>query len=104
MDVITVTGPISPSALGFTQPHEHVLVDLSLAKGRWDYEGTLVDVEIAIEEVRAYARSGGASLVEMTTSDLGRDPMGLARVSKETGVQIIMGSGWYREPYYPETI
>lgn len=101
---MTVTGPISPDALGFTQPHEHVLVDLSLAKGRWDYEGSLVDVEIAIEEVRAYARSGGTSLVEMTTPDLGRDPLGLARVSRETGVQIVMGSGWYREPYYPETI
>ena len=74
MDIMTVTGPIGPHALGFTQPHEHVLVDLSLAKGRWDYEGTLVDVEIAIEEVRAYARSGGTSLVEMTTPDLGRDP------------------------------
>lgn len=104
MDVMTVTGPVDPDELGFTHPHEHLLLDLSLAKNRWDYEGTLLDVEVAIEEVRAYKTAGGCSLVELTTPDLGRDPQGLSRVSEATGVKIIMGSGWYRQPYYPETI
>lgn len=101
---MTVTGPMAPEGLGFTQPHEHVLLDLSRAHARWDYEGLLADVDVAIEEIRAYRASGGVSLVEVTTPDLGRDPAGLARVSAETGVRIVMGTGWYREPYYPELI
>jgi predicted metal-dependent phosphotriesterase family hydrolase len=101
---MTVTGPIAAEELGFTQPHEHVLLDLSLAKARWDYEGTLTDVDVAIREVAGYRRAGGSSLVEMTTADLGRDPLALARVSAETGVKIVMGAGWYRQPYYPEMI
>jgi phosphotriesterase-related protein len=104
MDVMTVTGPIEPHELGFTQPHEHVLVDLALAKSRWDYEGTLIDVDVALEEVRAYGEAGGSCLVEMTTADLGRDPAGLLRISTETEVKLVMGTGWYRQPYYPEMI
>jgi phosphotriesterase-related protein len=104
MTVTTVTGSVCSNDLGFTQPHEHVLLDLSRAYARWDYEGVLTDVDVAIEEVRAYRASGGTSLVEVTTPDLGRDPAGLVRVSRETGVQIVMGTGWYRQPYYPELI
>jgi phosphotriesterase-related protein len=104
MTVMTVTGPVRPADLGFTQPHEHVLIDLSRARARWDYEGLLIDTDVAAEELRAYRASGGRSLVEVTTPDLGRDPAGLARVSRDSGVQIVMGTGWYREPYYPELI
>jgi phosphotriesterase-related protein len=36
--------------------------------------------------------------------DTRRDPDALARISAATGVHIVMGCGWYREPYYPPDI
>lgn len=104
MVIRSVLGDIPAASLGFVQPHEHVLVDLSVARGRWDLEGQLIDEVVAITEVSAYRTGGGDSLVEMTTDDFGRSPEGLARVSAATGVNIIMGCGWYRQPYYPEYI
>jgi predicted metal-dependent phosphotriesterase family hydrolase len=99
-----VTGEIPAASLGFTQGHEHVLVDLSRAAGRWDYEGVLLDREVAANELTLYRQTGGDSIVEMTTSDLGRDPVGLREVSMASQVHIVMGCGWYREPYYPPEI
>ena len=49
-------------------------------------------------------RAGGTALVEVTTPDFGRDPERLRRVAERTGLRIVMGTGWYRQPYYPESI
>lgn len=100
----TVLGDVAASALGHVQPHEHILCDLSLAPGRWDIEGQLVDTSIAAAEVAAFHSSPGDTLVDMTTSDFGRCPTGLAEIAQRTGVQIVMGCGWYRQPYYPPLI
>ena len=104
MDVMTVTGPIEPRVLGHVQPHEHVLIDMTLAPYRWDYDGHLTDVSIATQELSAFRDAGGVTLVDVTTPDLGRDPEGLVEASEGSGVQIVMGTGWYREPYYPPSI
>ena len=104
MDVMTVTGPVPASSLGFVLPHEHLLIDLTRAKARWDLEGLLDEPAIAATELAAFGVLGGRTLVEMTTDDLGRDPAGLRSVSTASGVNVVMGTGWYREPYYPESI
>jgi phosphotriesterase-related protein len=104
MQVMTVRGPVGAAELGHTQPHEHVLLDLARAPYRWDLEGTLTDTSVATEAVAEYRKAGGRTIVEVTTADLGRDPLGLRAVSAETGVHIVMGTGWYRAPYYPEAI
>ncbi|MBS1677735.1 MAG: hypothetical protein JST08_10160 [Actinobacteria bacterium] len=58
----------------------------------------LWDEEEAIEELGHYAVAGGASLVESTSIGLGRDAAGLARVSRASGVNVIMGCGFYCRP------
>mgnify|MGYP000555923859 CR=1 FL=1 len=35
--VMTVLGPVEPSALGFTLPHEHTQCALWHIQDRWDY-------------------------------------------------------------------
>ena len=35
--VMTVRGPVDPSELGFTLPHEHTQIHLWQIEGRWDY-------------------------------------------------------------------
>ena len=102
MHVMTVLGPIDAERMGFTQPHEHVLIDHF--NMRLNYEAILEDVGLATEEVQAYADAGGRTLVDTTNVGIERDPEGLAEVSRATGVNIVMGAGWYRETVYPPVV
>jgi len=99
---MTVQGPIDAETMGFTQPHEHVLLDLFDMKG--SYDGILEDRGLATEEVQAYRDAGGRTIVDTTSMGIGRDPEGLVEVSRATGVNIVMGTGWYRETVYPRVV
>ena len=123
--VQTVLGPIDPDDLGITLTHEHLLIDFRplfvdppeasrkalsmqpIAMGNiswirrnwpshWEDMG-LFDEEEMIEEASLFYRAGGQTVVEATSIGLERDPMGLARNSRATGLNIIMGSGHYVE-------
>ncbi len=98
----TVRGPIDPGALGRTLAHEHVFCDLYRVTGNVNH--LLNDEELAVVELGALVRAGGTALVEVTTPDLGRDVARLRRVAERTGLHIVMGTGWYRQPFYPEII
>ena len=125
----TVNGPIDPDSLGITLTHEHLLIDLSWfrpepaeasAKGFFhkplsqDMLGyirhhampnrdssQLLDVNVAIDETMLYKQYGGGSMVDATSIGIARDPLGLARVSRATGVNIIMGASHYVAPAHP---
>ena len=98
----TVLGEIEPAALGRTLMHEHVICDMYRVTGRLNE--LLNDEALAVDELALLREAGGAALVETTTPDLGRDPAALRRISATTGLHIIMGSGWYRQPFYPPEI
>ncbi len=98
----TVLGEIEPSVLGRTLMHEHIFCDLYRVTGRLNE--LLNDEALAVEELSALRQAGGAALVEVTTPDMGRDPKALCRVAEKTGLHIIMGTGWYRQPFYPPEI
>lgn len=100
--VTTVLGPIPPAELGRTLMHEHLLCDFYRVTG--DLDQLLNDEHLACDELLSLVEAGGAALVECTTPDFGRDPQGLRRISERTGVHIVMGTGWYRQPYYPPEI
>lgn len=98
----TVLGAIEPDALGRTLMHEHVFCDIYRVTGRLNE--LLNDEALAVAELKLLRQAGGAALVDATTTDLGRDPEALRRVARATGLHIIMGSGWYRQPFYPPEI
>lgn len=98
----TVTGEIESSILGRTLMHEHVFCDSYRVSGRLNE--LLNDEALAVEELAALHEAGGNALVEVTTPDLGRDPLALRRVSEKTKLHIVMGTGWYRQPFYPSAI
>ncbi len=56
MEVMTVLGPIDAETMGFTQPHEHVLLDHFDMKG--SYDAIVTDRELAAEEVRRSTTPG----------------------------------------------
>ena len=127
----TVLGDISSEDLGFTLPHEHLLLDFSfMFKPSQDKEESnksyvevsedmqllawimydpfrnrdnliTIDEDIAISELNLYKRVGGISLVDTTSIGLGRDPLALARISRATGINVIMGSGYYVDVLHP---
>lgn len=127
--VQTVLGPINPDDLGVTMTHEHILgsfdgvfpvpVEASyrgryeapfsievlgwIHHGRWSNRDNagLDDIPIQIEEVELYKQFGGSALVDATNIGIGRDPIGLTRVSRATGVHIIMGSSFYVGSRHP---
>jgi predicted metal-dependent phosphotriesterase family hydrolase len=103
MAVMTVTGPVEAADLGITQPHEHLLINLYGTVMVWNYSA-FEDVDLAIQEIGAFRAAGGRTIVETTTIGIGRDPVGLKRISEASGVNVIMGAGWYREPVYPPEI
>jgi len=99
--VQTVTGAVPPDSLGFVLPHEHTGISLWWIDGRWDYWELTPDDELILPELAAYRAAGGGTLVDLTLPGVGRDPERLRRYAEATGLNIVMGAGWYRMAYYP---
>ena len=90
MLVQTVDGAIDAQDLGRTQMHEHLLLDIYPT--RWSFEHILDDVDVAIAEMVDFRAAGGGCLVEVTPRGAGRNPAGLRRISRASGVHIVMGT------------
>lgn len=101
--VVTVLGEVDSKELGHIQPHEHIFVDISWIPNRWDFP-VLEDYSQMKEELTLYKSTGGGTLVDVTPLSCGRDPERLKQISMETGVNVVMGTSWYRAPYYPDLI
>ena len=109
---MTVTGPISPDQLGFTLPHEHIYLDLM--RDDWVGQNYLADPELAEIEVKRYKDAGGTTLVDLTSGGLENDhelifddelnhvelPVAVRDIAIKTGINVVLGCGWYRESYY----
>jgi phosphotriesterase-related protein len=126
MRAIAVTGEVDRNDLGFALPHEHLhctssflcqgdsndvrpvsmIPDALLRTRPMDFASNLDlrDEPTAREELLAYARAGGGTLVELTTPDLGRDSGVLRRLSEASGVTVVMGTGYYVDATLPATI
>jgi phosphotriesterase-related protein len=130
--VMTVNGPIKSADLGVTLMHEHLQNDCScwwnppkeqerqhLAEGpvridilselRQDpfvnkHNIALDELGLCIEEVGAFARAGGRTVVDPTCRGIGRDPVKLRRIAAESGLNIVMGAGYYLASSMPDEV
>ncbi len=122
--VQTVLGLIDGDELGLTTPHEHILLDLTVrfklaeesvtAKTMAEKPMTpdmagwirfhlfenrdnllLNDETLAIKEIMRFKLAGGKSVVDVTNWGIGQDPYAMARIARATGLNIIMGTGYY---------
>ena len=105
--VMSVTGPIEADQLGFTLMHEHLYVDIR--RDQWNLENITNDPELVYSELMQYVNAGGVTLVDQTSNGLKgvdqplfstKHPLAIKEMAERTGLQIILGSGWYRESYY----
>ncbi|WP_022890810.1 phosphotriesterase family protein [Agromyces italicus] len=126
--VQTVTGPVPPESLGPTLMHEHVFVDLrrpehnprpgwgtpeskepltlenlaAVRSGRIiEDNDVLGDFDEMLAEVAEFAHAGGRTMVEVTSLGIGRDARALERLSRASGLNIVMGGGWYEKNFHP---
>ena len=61
----------------------------------------MTDTKKATDEVMEFKRYGGASIVDVTSIGIGRDPIAIRNISRETGINVIMGSGYYTATSHP---
>ena len=90
----TVLGKIEPDELGITYGHEHLLFQPPEPYRSEDPDLCLDDIQTAIKELGYFQLAGGNSIVEMSTVDLSRDPIGLQKISQATGVNVIAATGF----------
>jgi phosphotriesterase-related protein len=100
--VNTVLGPLEPEQMGFTQPHEHLLLDYY--EFYPDHNTRLDSIEIAVEELKLYKKAGGCTIVDPTNIGMRRNIRGVQEIARATGVNIIAGCGWYIEVSHPDYI
>jgi phosphotriesterase-related protein len=96
----TVSGPISPEELGRTLIHEHVLVDFigadSTGYHRWNKDSVVLKMKPYFDSLKDY---GVETVIETTPMYLGRDPLLLQKLSKETGLNFLSNTGLYGAVY-----
>lgn len=119
----TVLGEKSADELGIVTPHEHVFINLSAffdkhsvygidnpetEKVTMENLGTLNldpyalkdnlvmdDYKVQKKEIEYFKKAGGGTIVDLTLPGIGRDPVALKKLAEETGLNIIMGTGYY---------
>ena len=64
----------------------------------------LTDVDDAINAMHDYKAAGGGCIVDVTPIGVGRNPAGLERISRASGVNVVMGTGYYVKDYQPAYI
>jgi phosphotriesterase-related protein len=126
---LTVLGPVDADSMGVTLPHEHLLIDfevmfkeppaasdkalayqpVGLSNLGWVRQNfnanldnlRLLDEQTAQDEIMLFKRAGGQTVVDPTNVSLSRDPLALARISRGTGLNIVMGAGYYVAAAHP---
>ena len=132
MKLQSVLGPLDRKELGIIAPHEHVLLDLTAFYQELPVPGIedpatqkvemwnlgilsrdcyalkdnllLTDEEVAVKELTFFKNAGGNTVVDASLPGIGRDPKGLARIAKQTGLNIVMGTGFYVGETHPKAL
>lgn len=111
-------GPVEAAMLGLVSTHEHLFINL-MRERRGD--GLLSDEALMASELAMFAAQGGGTIFDLTTAELtpgstvDADPAFTAatlgqtraprsveavqRVSRATGVNVLLGTGRYRDPF-----
>ncbi len=115
--------------MGVVTTHEHVLLDLTafyqelpvpgiedpatqkvemwnlgiLSRDCYALKDNLLldDEDVAVDELNRFKEAGGNTVVDASLPGIGRDPKALARIANATGLNIIMGTGFYVGETHP---
>jgi len=99
MKIRTVLGDISPTELGTTICHEHLLWVVPEPYTDEDPDLGFDSIPAAVAELRHFKAAGGSALVEMTTAEIGRSPTELRQISEAAAVHVISATGHHKEKF-----
>jgi phosphotriesterase-related protein len=130
--VMTVDGPVAAADLGLTLMHEHLVNDCRcwwnppreperahlatepvhpgiLGELRMDPfvnldNCALDDHRAAAAELLPFRAAGGRTVVDPTCRGIGRSPAKLREIARLTGLNIVMGSGYYLQSSHPPCV
>ena len=116
--IVTVCGTLEAGDCGMILSHEHMFIDLrnqalpeargyrisvqdraELLKNPYCLTDNLIidDIDLASKEADLLIKNGCRTVVDCTLDDIGRNPLLLKQLSEKTGLNIVMGCGWYTE-------
>ncbi len=106
--IMTVNGWLDADKMGITLNHEHIMVDFigadSTGYHRWNRDSVVMRALPYLEELKGY---GCKTFIDCTPAYLGRDPVILQNLSRETGMNIVTTTGFYgafNDRYIPEFV
>ncbi len=130
MSIQTVTGVINKKDAGIITPHEHIFIELTAffeerqlevcespatAPVTMDKLGILNrdpyalkdnlrmnDYETQKKEILRFKKAGGSTIVDATMPGIGRDAKMLKKISEATGINVVMGTGFYVCSTHPD--
>jgi phosphotriesterase-related protein len=62
---------------------------------------TLDDFDTQLTEVMEFKNAGGGTIVDVSNFGLTRNPQRLKRISDASGLNVVMGAGWYQKMFHP---
>ncbi len=86
-------------ASGYTYVHEHLHIDLSVAKSNLDCR--LDQYDLIVDELHHLYTLGVRNIVEMTNRYMGRNAVFLLDLMRDTHINIIASTGYYKQPFFP---
>ena len=132
MKINTVTGEIDREQLGVVTTHEHILLDLTTFYEERPIKGVknpakqkvemwnlgilsrdvyalrdnllLTDKKVQTAEIARFRDAGGNTVVDATLDGIGRDPKALKKIAQKTGLNVIMGTGYYVGSSHPKEL
>ncbi len=132
MKLNSVCGELTREQLGTVTTHEHVMLDLTAFYQELPVPGIedpatqkvemwnlgilsrdcyalkdnlrLDDEEVQAEELARFREAGGDTVVDASLPGIGRDPEALRRISEKTGLNIVMGTGFYVGETHPKAL
>jgi len=85
---------------GYTLMHEHLTIDLSKIKK--DPDTILDNNDDTIAEFKELYKNGVRNILDVTNTGMGRDEAAITRIMKETKINIITSTGFYKDPFLPD--
>ena len=128
-NAMTINGPVAADQLGHILPHEHILMEFPdwgqkpmypelwgeklslkilgrLRRDIWSCQDNLRLDEPAVmaQEIASFKQRGGATIVDVTPIGLKRNVAAVAEIARQTGVHIIVGTGYYIQAGHPQEV
>jgi len=95
--IMTALGPIDPDSFGFALAHEHLFC--RPVTGREEPDFILDDASAAVTELEYFFAAGGRGVVEMSTTDYGRDISEMRWIAQHAPIHLVLTAGHHKELY-----